>query len=147
MGTLRGFDDYVNMVLDDVTEYELDGDGTKRKVQLDQVNVLRHGHVTDSKHLLYGVSDAVRPCIPCLHDLLRKSRILGIEIVLNNTQILGRVMRSYLTLLDIWVELRDLIVSAQSSGVDSRAVTFYPKHPRKVVDILCKIALLTCTVP
>ncbi|CAN0017867.1 unnamed protein product [Sphacelaria rigidula] len=25
------------MVLDDVTEYELDGDGTKRKVQLDQI--------------------------------------------------------------------------------------------------------------
>lgn len=37
MGTLRGFDDYVNMVLDDVTEYEVDADGTKRKVQLDQV--------------------------------------------------------------------------------------------------------------
>lgn len=37
MGTLRGFDDYVNMVLDDVTEYELDADGTKRKVQLEQV--------------------------------------------------------------------------------------------------------------
>lgn len=37
VGTLRGFDDYVNMVLDDVTEYELDGDGTKRKVQLDQI--------------------------------------------------------------------------------------------------------------
>lgn len=36
---MRGFDDYVNMVLDDVTEYELDGDGTKRKVQLDQVNM------------------------------------------------------------------------------------------------------------
>lgn len=37
---MRGFDDYVNMVLDDVTEYELDGDGTKRKVQLDQVKML-----------------------------------------------------------------------------------------------------------
>lgn len=37
VGTLRGFDDYVNMVLDDVTEYEADADGTKRKVQLDQV--------------------------------------------------------------------------------------------------------------
>lgn len=37
VGTLRGFDDYVNMVLDDVTEYELDADGTKRKVQLEQV--------------------------------------------------------------------------------------------------------------
>lgn len=37
VGTLRGFDDYVNMVLDDVTEYEIDADGTKRKIQLDQV--------------------------------------------------------------------------------------------------------------
>lgn len=36
---MRGFDDYVNMVLDDVTEYELDADGTKRKVQLEQVSV------------------------------------------------------------------------------------------------------------
>lgn len=41
VGTLRGFDDYVNMVLDDVTEYEVDADGTKRKVKLDQVNLTR----------------------------------------------------------------------------------------------------------
>ena len=34
---MRGFDDYVNMVLDDVTEYEIDADGTKRRIQLDQV--------------------------------------------------------------------------------------------------------------
>lgn len=39
MGTLRGFDDFVNMVLDDVTEYEIDADGTKRKIQLDQVRI------------------------------------------------------------------------------------------------------------
>eukprot|EP00904_Undaria_pinnatifida_P006772 jgi/Undpi1/3224/HiC_scaffold_15.g06598.m1 len=38
VGTLRGFDDYVNMVLDDVTEYEIDADGTKRKVHLDQAS-------------------------------------------------------------------------------------------------------------
>ncbi|CAN0299344.1 unnamed protein product [Ectocarpus fasciculatus] len=37
VGTLRGFDDYVNMVLDDVTEYEIDADGTKRRIQLDQI--------------------------------------------------------------------------------------------------------------
>ncbi|CAM9271127.1 unnamed protein product [Phaeothamnion confervicola] len=37
VGTLRGFDDYVNMVLDDVTEFEIDADGTKRKVHLDQI--------------------------------------------------------------------------------------------------------------
>ena len=37
---MRGFDDYVNMVLDDVTEYEIDADGTKRKVHLDQVGLI-----------------------------------------------------------------------------------------------------------
>ncbi|EQC27822.1 hypothetical protein SDRG_14406 [Saprolegnia diclina VS20] len=36
VGTLRGFDDYVNMVLDDVTEYEVTPEG-KRKVHVDQV--------------------------------------------------------------------------------------------------------------
>ncbi|CCI41526.1 hypothetical protein ABG067_002088 [Albugo candida] len=36
VGTLRGFDDYVNMVLDDVTEFELTPSG-KRQTELDQV--------------------------------------------------------------------------------------------------------------
>ena len=36
MGTLRGFDDYVNMVLDDVTEYETTADGL-RKTALKQI--------------------------------------------------------------------------------------------------------------
>ncbi|OQR98462.1 hypothetical protein ACHHYP_20377 [Achlya hypogyna] len=36
VGTLRGFDDYVNMVLDDVTEYEVTHEG-KRKIHVDQV--------------------------------------------------------------------------------------------------------------
>eukprot|EP01083_Nonionella_stella_P045609 122395_1 len=36
LGTLRGFDDYVNMVLDDVTEYEMTEDG-RRETQLDQI--------------------------------------------------------------------------------------------------------------
>ncbi|RHX97998.1 hypothetical protein DYB37_008360 [Aphanomyces astaci] len=36
VGTLRGFDDYVNMVLDDVIEYEVTPEG-KRKVKVDQV--------------------------------------------------------------------------------------------------------------
>lgn len=36
VGTLRGFDDYVNMVLDDVTEYEITPEG-KREKKLDQV--------------------------------------------------------------------------------------------------------------
>merc|ERR1712048_690739 len=36
VGTLRGFDDYVNMVLDDVTEYEIAAEG-KRITQLEQI--------------------------------------------------------------------------------------------------------------
>jgi U6 snRNA-associated Sm-like protein LSm5 len=35
VGTLRGFDDYVNMVLEDVTEYEVDADGVKHEVHLE----------------------------------------------------------------------------------------------------------------
>ncbi|KAJ2863390.1 RNA-binding protein lsm5 [Coemansia aciculifera] len=36
VGTLLGFDDYVNMVLEDVTEYETTGT-TKKVNQLDQI--------------------------------------------------------------------------------------------------------------
>ena len=36
VGTLRGFDDYVNMVLDEVVEYEVTADG-RRATKLDQV--------------------------------------------------------------------------------------------------------------
>ena len=36
VGTVRGFDEYVNMVLDDVVEYELTPDG-KTKNKLEQV--------------------------------------------------------------------------------------------------------------
>jgi len=36
VGTLRGFDDYVNMVLDDVTEYEITPEG-KRATRLEQI--------------------------------------------------------------------------------------------------------------
>jgi U6 snRNA-associated Sm-like protein LSm5 len=37
VGTLRGFDVYVNMVLEDVTEYETTPDGNKTEVHLDQI--------------------------------------------------------------------------------------------------------------
>ena len=37
VGTLRGFDDYVNMVMEDVTEFEVDSDGNRTKVHLDQI--------------------------------------------------------------------------------------------------------------
>ena len=36
VGTLRGFDDYVNMVLEDVTEYEITAEG-KRVTKLDTI--------------------------------------------------------------------------------------------------------------
>jgi len=36
VGTLRGFDEYVNMVLDDVIEYEITPEG-KRVTKLDQI--------------------------------------------------------------------------------------------------------------
>jgi U6 snRNA-associated Sm-like protein LSm5 len=32
IGTLRGFDEYVNMVLDDVTEYEITPTGKKEVI-------------------------------------------------------------------------------------------------------------------
>jgi U6 snRNA-associated Sm-like protein LSm5 len=36
-GTLRGFDDYVNMVLDDVTEISTDASGERTEAKLDQI--------------------------------------------------------------------------------------------------------------
>eukprot|EP00994_Dinema_validum_P004325 NODE_2365_length_712_cov_18.167421_g1918_i0.p1 GENE.NODE_2365_length_712_cov_18.167421_g1918_i0~~NODE_2365_length_712_cov_18.167421_g1918_i0.p1 ORF type:complete len:117 (-),score=33.70 NODE_2365_length_712_cov_18.167421_g1918_i0:361-663(-) len=36
VGTLRGFDDYVNMVLEDVIEYEITPEG-RRSTKLDQI--------------------------------------------------------------------------------------------------------------
>jgi len=36
VGTLRGFDDFVNMVLEDVTEYEMTIEG-RRSTKLDQI--------------------------------------------------------------------------------------------------------------
>jgi len=35
-GTLLGFDDFVNMVLEDVTEYETTPDGTRKSTKLEQ---------------------------------------------------------------------------------------------------------------
>lgn len=37
VGILRGFDNYVNMVLDEVTEIEDSPDGTKKITKLDQI--------------------------------------------------------------------------------------------------------------
>eukprot|EP00640_Fibrocapsa_japonica_P007975 CAMPEP_0113934218 /NCGR_PEP_ID=MMETSP1339-20121228/1559_1 /TAXON_ID=94617 /ORGANISM="Fibrocapsa japonica" /LENGTH=66 /DNA_ID=CAMNT_0000935921 /DNA_START=103 /DNA_END=303 /DNA_ORIENTATION=- /assembly_acc=CAM_ASM_000762 len=43
VGTLRGFDEFVNMVLDDVTEYEMTPEG-RVATQLDQI-LLNGNHV------------------------------------------------------------------------------------------------------
>ena len=44
VGTLLGFDDFVNMVLEDVTEYESTPEG-RRVTQLDQI-LLNGNHIT-----------------------------------------------------------------------------------------------------
>lgn len=44
VGTLLGFDDFVNMVLEDVTEYESTPEG-RRITQLDQI-LLNGNHIT-----------------------------------------------------------------------------------------------------
>ena len=43
VGTLRGFDEYVNMVLDDVVEYEII-DGHRKEIHLDQI-LLNGAHI------------------------------------------------------------------------------------------------------
>lgn len=43
VGTLRGFDEYVNMVLDDVVEYEV-VDGARKEIKLDQI-LLNGAHI------------------------------------------------------------------------------------------------------
>ena len=37
VGTLKGFDEYVNMVLEDVIEFEVGDDGTKVEHKVDQI--------------------------------------------------------------------------------------------------------------
>ena len=44
VGTLRGFDEYVNMVLEDVIEYEISRDGTRRETAVDQI-LLNGAHI------------------------------------------------------------------------------------------------------
>ena len=44
VGTLVGFDDFVNMVLEDVTEFEATPEGV-RKTKLDQI-LLNGNHIT-----------------------------------------------------------------------------------------------------
>jgi U6 snRNA-associated Sm-like protein LSm5 len=45
-GTLKGFDDFVNLVLDDVTEYTYDEEGGRSAVQLESSILLNGNAVT-----------------------------------------------------------------------------------------------------
>lgn len=44
MGTLRGFDEYVNMVLDDVVEIKTNAQGIRRETRLEQI-LLNGNHI------------------------------------------------------------------------------------------------------
>jgi U6 snRNA-associated Sm-like protein LSm5 len=46
VGTLKGFDDYVNLVLDDVTEYHYGADGTRTSKKLESSILLNGNAVT-----------------------------------------------------------------------------------------------------
>jgi U6 snRNA-associated Sm-like protein LSm5 len=46
VGTLKGFDDYVNLVLDDVIEIQYDSVGTKRMEKLESSILLNGNAVT-----------------------------------------------------------------------------------------------------
>lgn len=46
VGTLRGFDDYVNLVLDDAVEYSPDVHGEVVKTELESEILLNGNHVT-----------------------------------------------------------------------------------------------------
>ena len=52
VGTLRGFDEYVNMVLDDVTEYEITASGRKEVIYFHSMSTTNSLHVTHCSHLL-----------------------------------------------------------------------------------------------
>lgn len=54
VGTLTGFDDYVNMVLEDVTEYEALENGQRKKNQLQQI--LLNGKHSTNAHTLFTLS-------------------------------------------------------------------------------------------
>ena len=49
VGILRGFDVYVNMVLEDVTEYEMTANGFSQ-IQIHFIGTSRHNHVLSPVH-------------------------------------------------------------------------------------------------
>ncbi|XP_024464239.1 sm-like protein LSM5 isoform X1 [Populus trichocarpa] len=54
VGTLRGFDVYVNMVLEDVTEYEITAEG-RRITKLDQILLNGNNIAIDLEWFRYGM--------------------------------------------------------------------------------------------
>ena len=46
VGTLKGFDDYVNIVLEDVTEFTYDSQGRRRDIQLESSILLNGNSIT-----------------------------------------------------------------------------------------------------
>ncbi|KAL5985028.1 RNA-binding protein lsm5 [Asimina triloba] len=61
VGTLRGFDVYVNMVLEDITEYEITAEG-RRITKLDQI--LLNGNniailVPDGEHTIHLIRNEI----------------------------------------------------------------------------------------
>ena len=74
VGTLRGFDNYVNMVLENVTEYESRPGGKFKKTSMDQIllngnNIVMlvpvSGWPLGSRTLLCPARQAERPCVVC----------------------------------------------------------------------------------
>jgi U6 snRNA-associated Sm-like protein LSm5 len=74
VGTLRGFDNYVNMVLENVTEYESRPGGKFKKTSMDQIllngnNIVMlvpvSGWPLGSRALLCPARHAERPCVVC----------------------------------------------------------------------------------
>ncbi|PXF49862.1 U6 snRNA-associated Sm-like protein LSm5 [Gracilariopsis chorda] len=59
VGTLRGFDEFVNMILEDVTEYEYSAEGTSKK-QLEKI-LLNGSNVC----LLVPGSEGPEKSVPC----------------------------------------------------------------------------------
>uniref|UniRef100_A0A452I198 U6 snRNA-associated Sm-like protein LSm5 n=2 Tax=Gopherus TaxID=38771 RepID=A0A452I198_9SAUR len=68
VGTLLGFDDFVNMVLEDVTEFEITPEG-RRITKLDQI-LLNGNNITMLKH-------------PLLNCTLKRARGAGLPLCYN----------------------------------------------------------------
>ena len=64
VGTLLGFDDFVNMVLEDVTEYESTPEG-RRITKLDQI-LLNGNNITMVNNYSFTCTYKASICINCL---------------------------------------------------------------------------------